>query len=118
MPETPTTIIRPNDNQRKAQLDAKLTEYQARLETAKERCPNPQIRELASDYWDAYYKSKILDTLLKTGEANSEAIFDDTIKDHTKAVPRIFQNAFNVINGYVADGGKSIKGGTGLPETD
>lgn len=102
---TPKDLVIILPDERKAQLAAKLAEYQGRLESM------PDYR------LDTMHKVYVLQRLLEDGRiqpADLEAqIAEDLGPDFSR---ELFETAWLVMKGYCQDEGRNISGGTGLPK--
>lgn len=104
-----SSIIRiPNDDVLIARLRLKLEEYKKRYDCY--RAPELQL--------DTLFKIRILGALLNDHKINTRELARKWIKryslEHFDVT--VFDNACDVIRGYIETGGINTSGGTGLPE--
>lgn len=92
-------------------LQAKLAEYQERLQKKIKENPHKPPEAFA----DTKYKIAILQELLLTGKVEGEELFKKITNESGEAFDlEAFGKAYEVIEDYAKTGGKSTVGGTGL----
>lgn len=117
-------IVLPRKNTKLVtQLRLKLEEYKTRLEEAKKNLANKKSTDQSNKMLnelmaiDSAYKIIVLGQLLWKGEV----IFDDIEQKLRQRTKDRFSHlhlddVFDVIESYCKDGGRGVRGGTGLPE--
>jgi hypothetical protein len=104
--EDPFSVIEIGNN--REALALKLEEYRTRLDLSKK--PETQFDEI--------YKIAIIERLLADGKVDPAVLFEELKREYDGFSARgTFFNACGVIRGYVEDGGKNVRGGTGFPDS-
>lgn len=89
-------------------LRRKLDEYKERLDEF--TAPEMQL--------DTIYKIAVLEPLLLDGVVDQDRVLESLKEKYGSVDEQTFRNAWRVINDYVETGGKSLVGGTGLPDQE
>jgi len=112
----PAVIVKPEDPQLIKRLEAKLAEYKKRKEQGKSFAPYAAPETPYAIYVkDTALKIAVLEAVLTKGRCVTGDLAMELQKEHEGAYsPELFANACKVINAYAE--GKTVRGGTGLPE--
>lgn len=98
--------------ERKGQLEAKLSEYRGRLDERPTMHPELQLIR----HSDAMYKITVLERLLKDGRISTWELSREMAKKlGSEFDARLFNRACAVISDYNQTGGANLSSGTGLP---
>lgn len=103
-------IILPKDEALVRALQDKLEEYKKRLISRQQK----DFYKAPELFTDTNYKIAILENLLLDGEVDTYAISKKLMQIYGFVDAQTFENACRVIEEYAKDGGRSVRGGTGL----
>lgn len=103
-------IILPGDAVIVRALQDKLEEYKQRLISRRQK----DFYKAPELFTDTNYKIAILEKLLLDGEVDTYAISKKLMQIYGFVDASTFENACRVIEEYAKDGGRSVRGGTGL----
>jgi hypothetical protein len=98
------------NEKRKIQLVNKCEEYKGRLAESS----GSTIPPTSENGLDAWYKREVLRQLLSNRTISVDDVRNAIIENTGSINDALFRRACKVVNSYIIDGGKSLKGGTGL----
>lgn len=109
-PQVPVQIVRPEDPDLVARLEAKATEYETRMREQFDYVPpdNP-------DYFHEHSKLTVLRRVLDEGMVESGPMMEE-LYAHPGFDHFLAEEAIRIVSDYCTTGGQVNQGGTGLPE--